>query len=289
MMVLTGASATATDTSKDAPPYPVDLPGVSGLRVAVQLDDSFFRSAPAIRRAVGEAAADLQKAGATIVPFSPPPLSEAVRIFLGVMAADGGAWIRRGLRGERPDPRAAGLLKAGAIPEPIRPVVAAFMRASGQRRLATTVSMARHRSGAAFDRLLADMAAYRQAYLAAMDAGGADLVLSPPHALPALRHGATLQLDVTNAGAWAVLYNLLGLPAGVVPVTVVRRGEESDRPDSRDPVERAALASELGSEGLPVGVQVAARAWREDLALAGMGAIERAVRARGGMPAVPIS
>ena len=33
-----------------------------------------------------------------------------------------------------------------------------------------------------------------------------DLVVSPPHALPALRHGASALLDVSNAACWAVLY-----------------------------------------------------------------------------------
>lgn len=284
MGVLVAGSARAPDIAADALPYPATLPGVEGLRVAVQLDESFFRSAPAIRRAVQEAAADLASAGAIVVSFSPPPVSEAVRLFLGVMAADGGAWLRAGLHGEAADPRVAGLLKAGAIAGPVRPIVATIMRASGQRWLARTIGLARPRSGAAFDRLLGDLAAYRAAYDQAMGAAAVDLVVSPPHALPALRHGATLHLDVTNAAVWAVLYNVLGLPAGVVPVTTVRAGEESDRPGSRDPVERAAMASETGSAGLPIGVQLAAGRWREDLVLAGMAAVEQAVQARGGMP-----
>lgn len=99
------------------------------------------------------------------------------------------------------------------------------------------------------------------------------------------RRGPVIQIDVdlpgdpllhvANAGACSVLYNVVGLPAGAVPVTTVRPDEETDRPASRDPVERAALETERGSAGLPVGVQVAARAWREDLVLAGMAAIER--------------
>jgi fatty acid amide hydrolase len=287
MTILAAASVGAADTAGDAPPYPTQPPSIDGLRVAIQVDESYFRTAPAIRRALREAAADLESAGATVVTFAPPPVSEAVRLFLGVMAADGGAWLRASLHGESPDPRAAGLLKAGAIPALIRPIAAAFLRASGQRWLGRTVSFARRRSGAAYERLLADLATYKDAYLRAMDAAHVDLVLSPPHALPALRHGASALLDVTNAASWAVLYNVLGLPAGVVPVTTVRPGEETDRPDSRDPVERAALGTELESAGLPIGVQLAARRWREDLVLEGMAAVERAVVARGGLPPVP--
>jgi fatty acid amide hydrolase len=177
----------------------------------------------------------------------------------------------------------AGLIKASAIPNVLRPVVAAMMRLSGRRSLAFTIAAVRSAQGAALERLLANLAAYRAAYARAMDVSGADVVLSPPHALAALRHGASEQLHVANAAAYAVLYNVLGLPAGVVPVATVGAGEESDRPASRDPVERAAAESERGSAGLPVGVQVAARVWREDLVLAAMAAIERAVRTRSGV------
>jgi fatty acid amide hydrolase len=124
---------------------------------------------------------------------------------------------------------------------------------------------------------------HRTAYARAMGERGVDIVLSPPHALPALRHGASEHLHVGNAAAYSVLYNVPGLPAGVVPVTTVRNGEESDRPRSRDPVERVAAETERGSAGLPVGVQVAARAWREDLVLRAMRVIEVAVRERSGV------
>lgn len=286
MSVLAPTSAGSADTSSDALAYPTDLPDVRGLRAAIQLDESFFRSAPAIRRALSEAAADLVAAGATIVDFRPPPLAEAPRLFLGIMAADGGAWLRASLHGEDLDPRAAGLLKAGAIPNAVRPIVAGMMRLGGQRHMAFTIAAARVSRGAALERIVADVEAYRVAYARAMDAAMVDLVLTPPHALPALRHGAAEHLHVANAAAYATLYNVLGLPAGVVPVTTVRADEESDRPASRDKAERAALETERGSAGLPVGVQVAARAWREDLVLAAMAAIEAAVRDRSGVPSI---
>ena len=287
MSVLAAVSLGAADTSPDAQRYPVELPDVSGLRVAVQLDDAFFRSAPALRRALREAAADLVAAGATIVEFAPPPLAEAPRLFLRVMAADGGNWLRAGFRGEAPDRRVAGLLKASSIPGVARPFIVVAMRLAGQRHLAFTIGAARPSPASALKRVEAELTSYREAYAHAMDAAGADIVLSPPHALPALRHGASEQLHVGNAAAYAVLYNVLGLPAGVVPVTTVKDGEESDRPASRDQAERAALETERGSVGLPIGVQVAARAWREELVLSAMTAIEQAVRSRGPLPPPP--
>ena len=84
-----------------------------------------------------------------------------------------------------------------------------------------------------------------------------------------------------------MIANLLGLPAGTVPISRVQAGQESDRPDSRDPADRLAKRVEQDSAGLAVAVQVIGRPWREDLVLAAMAAIERGARDAGTAPALP--
>src|SRR5262249_33694815 len=118
-----------------------------------------------------------------------------------------------------------------------------------------------------YKRLLDEERVYRDRFLAALDAGRFDAIVCPPGGLPALRHGS---FNGNAASSYTYLYNLLGLPAGVVAATRVRPGEESDRERSWDPVVRTARAVEAGSTGLPVGVQVVARPWREDVVLAVM-------------------
>lgn len=98
----------------------------------------------------------------------------------------------------------------------------------------------------------------------------------PPYPVPALTSGESYYL--TTAGSYTRLYNLLGMPAGVVPATRTRPGEESDRRRSDDWVEQAAVRVERNSAGLPVGVQVVARNFREDVALAIMFALEEHFR-----------
>jgi fatty acid amide hydrolase len=73
-------------------------------------------------------------------------------------------------------------------------------------------------------------------------------------AVPALRQGSAARLVL--AAAPCLLANLFDLPAGAVPVTIVRTEEERCRPWSLDPVLRAATATDRDSAGLPVGVQV---------------------------------
>jgi fatty acid amide hydrolase len=118
---------------------------------------------------------------------------------------------------------------------------------------------------------------YRHRFLSALDAERFDAFLCPPYALPAPTYDSDGSLGVTNAGSYAILCTLLGLPAGVAPITRVRPGEESERSVGNNSVERAARAVEMNSAGLPVGVQVAARPWREDIVLALMAALEEQV------------
>jgi amidase len=70
-----------------------------------------------------------------------------------------------------------------------------------------------------------------------------DVILSPVYPQPALLHGASTCDDNFIGFSYTMAYNLTGWPAAVV-----RCG--------------------ASSEGLPIGVQIAARPWREDVALA---------------------
>ena len=63
----------------------------------------------------------------------------------------------------------------------------------------------------------------------------------------------------------------------MVPWSTIGEGEESDRERVRDSVVRKAIATETGSVGLPVGVQVAALPWQEHLVLAVMRKLEEAI------------
>ncbi len=79
-----------------------------------------------------------------------------------------------------------------------------------------------------------------------------DVILCPVNAYPALPHGSTMSLGRVPAVSFTDTYNLTGWPAVVV------RGGTSP-------------------EGLPIGVQIVARPWREDVALAVAQHIETAL------------
>jgi fatty acid amide hydrolase len=118
------------------------------------------------------------------------------------------------------------------------------------------------------------------------DGQGFDAIICPPFALPALTHGTAG--DLIAAGSYAWTLNVTGLPAGTVAATRVQPGEESDRAPSRDNVDKTARQVEENSAGLPVGVQVVGRHWREDVVLAVMAALEEDFRASASYPASPL-
>jgi amidase len=69
-----------------------------------------------------------------------------------------------------------------------------------------------------------------------------DAILSPVSSTPAVPHGHSIRDDIFPGYSYTMTHNLTGWPAAVVP-----RGKSQT--------------------GLPIGVQIAAAPWREDIAL----------------------
>lgn len=260
---------------------------LQGLRIGLYTDDGILPASPAVRRAVTEAAEALQAMGAVIVPFTPPSL-EAQRLYLSLILADGGAGLTKTLGQSAVSPAITKSLKAQSMPDGLRSVIAGVLRLLGQRYVGgVAIPSIRHRSNEQMKALVHEQEVFRARLLAQLDEAGIDLLLCPVMAFAAVKHGGFLALGGIES-TYETLFNLTGLPAGVVSLTRVRAGEESDRGPSKDQSVAAAAAMEQGSAGLPVGVQVAGRPWREDQVLAVMGALEAAFRGREGYPATPV-
>jgi fatty acid amide hydrolase len=252
---------------------------VSKLRVAYYTDDGTFAVAPAVRRAVVEAAGILAGQGAQVTEWRPPDVPAVLDLFFGILSADGGRGAAGMLRGSRRDARIGQLVALAGLPRAVVAPLVGLLRLAGQRTQAGILRNFGHRDTLHYWRLVEAQRAYQRRFLHALDSdegGPFDVILCPAHSLPALPHGASKNLVL--AGGYIVLYNVLGYPTGIVPVTRVRPGEETQRKRSLDAVEQAARKAELGSAGLPVGVQVVARPWREHVALAAMRAIESIAR-----------
>ncbi|MDJ0925934.1 MAG: amidase family protein [Acidimicrobiia bacterium] len=272
-----------------APPVPWTDPEetqVAGLRIGMYTDNGDFPVAPPIRRAVEDAAAALETMGAVVEPVAPPDPDEGIRLFLGAASAGGIGDYMRLLEGEKPIPQVAGMIRAGKIPAPMRPVVAKLMESRGQHQVARQVRSMGAGSTDKYFELVEDRNRYQAAFTRSLDDGRFDAVICPPVALPAFTHGASEHLFA--AVAYAYIYNVLGAPAGVVSITRVREGEDTAREVTKDMTDITAAEVEVGSVGLPVGVQVVARHWDDHIVLAVMAALEQHFRQQPDYPRLPM-
>lgn len=223
-----------------------------GLRIAWWDDAGPIEPSPAVSRAVHEAVNRLAGVGAETVRLDGRLATEAAWLHLALLSADGGADVRRLFAGTRPIPPVALLLRLAGIPIWLRPLLASCSQMAGGGIEATALRVTGPRRGEALARLCSRRLEFAARFAATMTAF--DALVCPVSALPALRHGTAARLVV--AAAPCMLANLLDLPAGTVPVTSVRPEEETGRASSRDRVVQAARATDRGSRGLPVGVQV---------------------------------
>jgi fatty acid amide hydrolase len=270
------------------PPLPLgDFKSVdaSKLRVAYYTDDGTFAVAPAVRRAVRQAADVLRQRGVQVQEWTPPNVGEAVHLFFALLSADGGRGFKRALGRDQADVRVNTLATLAGLPSLVRAMAGGLLKAVGQPTLGNFLSHFGYTRVAQHWQVVEAQIDYQRRFAEALDRDGIDVILCPACALPAFTHGASHDLGV--AGGYDILYNVLGYPAGVVPFTRVRAEEAVGRKPSGDVVEKAALNVEQGSAGLPVGVQVIARPWREHVALAVMAAIEGEARQRNDFPHTP--
>lgn len=261
---------------------------IDSLKVGFYADDGFFPAAPAIRRSAESAVRFLADCGADVIPFDPPGVEEALQIYFGLMYADAFSHLLRHTRGSKLDWRVARMIRDGRAPTFLRPLVAGLLKWAGHPRLSRSLSMVRRRSLRLpeYWALLERRRDYVERFMATMDRLGLDAIICPPSALPAYTDHTGPYL--WQAGSYTILYNLLGMPAGVVAASRVGPHEESDRPASRDHLEKAARHTEMGSAGLPVGVMVVARHWQEHVCLAVMSALEKHFSAQPDYPRAPL-
>ncbi len=266
-----------------ADPADVDL---RGMKIAYWQDDGTFSPAPAISRVVREAAEQLAAQGAEICEWVPPEIPKALDVYYQLVGADGGMDVRNLLKNSQVHPHLKRLLQGARFSGPVRWMVATLLNCLGQKTLAHVLWQTRRSSVSEYWANTRWLVAYRRRLLEIFRERGFQAALCPPHALPAMPHGAPI--DLLPAASYSFLPNVLGWPAGVVAASRVRPGEDQQRDPSRDRVFQRARETEANSVGLPVGVQVLAPAWREDIVLAVMEQLEAGFRATEDYPQLPL-
>jgi len=190
----------------------------------------------AIQRVFIDAVGKLESAGFGVRPFEPPSLKRAKELFYAAFALDRGATLRALVDGSDLDPL-------------VEEALSGLAEARAPERFRTTGP------------LVNACEEYRHEFTRALDAAGIDILVCPPTGVVAHQHGMSPALE--DMPITTELFNLLGMPAGIVSLSRVRQEEELGRPAPTHPAEAAAARVDRGSAGLPVSVQIAGRHWDE--------------------------
>lgn len=190
---------------------------VNKLKIAFHTDNGVIPASPEISQMMRRIALMLSDHGLMIDEDRPNGIEQSYEIMMNLLAADGGASIRR-------------LLKASNTKEHSIP----------------WLGLADPIDATAFDALIMKWFQLKSIMLPFFE--NYDVILSPVNAYPALKHGSVR--DDLQAFSYTMAYNLTGWP-----VTVIRGG--------------------TSSEGLPIGLQIIAQPWKEDIALAVAAYIEK--------------
>jgi fatty acid amide hydrolase len=243
------------------------------LRVGYFVDDGQVPTSASVRRAVRTAVAALERTGIEVRPFLPPAMSEGIEMFFQAMSSDGGTTALNLLEGGPMDPSLARMRKVSRMSNAARSALAAGLRLAGDARAARMVGWLGERTVTAYWDLTRRARVYRLRFLKALRDARIDVLLAPAHATPAMPHG--LSRDFAAAGSCSMLFNLLQMPGGVVPVTTVR-ADEIVRPSARDRLEKRAASIDAQSLDLPIGVQVVGLPWSDEEVLAVMLVLDEA-------------
>jgi Asp-tRNA(Asn)/Glu-tRNA(Gln) amidotransferase A subunit family amidase len=200
-------------------PSPAEL---KKIRIGYFEDDGRTPVTPETRLAVRQAAEALSRAGFKVEPFRPEGLEKARQLWWKFFGGMGGMLLGPMTRGREGD---------------LSPILKQFNSwvAADEPHTAQTLL------DAWIDRDLVRMQIFEQM-------GNFPVLLCPVASIPAFYHGErSWQIDgktVNYLDAWSYCewFNLLGMPAAVVPVA-------------------------HSTEGLPIGVQIVARPWEEEIVL----------------------
>jgi fatty acid amide hydrolase len=264
----------------------VTLERVKKLRVGVYTNDGLVRVSPAIQRAVERACDVLRTLGCDVVSFAMNDVANIVGDHLAAVSSDGAQTLRHSVGDERDlDPVLKPLWTLARMPNAARRVVLGAAKLAGQTNTAHMLRALGEKSVAELWRITDRLRSARLKLLDRLETERVDVLVCPAFATPALPHGMSKNFSL--AASTALIWNTFQFPAGVVPVTTVRRSETVREP-SPDLVEQHAAKIDAQSTGLPVGVQVVGRPWDDATVLAVMAAIEAGVHGDEGFPHTPV-
>jgi Asp-tRNA(Asn)/Glu-tRNA(Gln) amidotransferase A subunit family amidase len=228
------------------------------LKIGYVLDNDYWPVADCCKRAVTETVTALQAQGHELVKFELFALEEMMELSWKVMMASKDGPLR--LKEELPLWSFRHIAWRRLMPSP-------FIALCYHLKLKGKESMMWK---ALYETTLQDMIisnidaeTIRNKYFQAMQTQGIDAIIVP-YPFPAFPHGLTPRN--TYSAVWTMLFNLLDMPVGSVPVGIVRENEQFYHKGEDEYVKSTSEVMK-GAAGLPISVQVVTRRYQDELCL----------------------
>lgn len=257
------------------------------LKIGVISTDTIVEPSPACARALKLSVDALTAMGHECVEFNVPNPLEALTVGAQLLCGDGIETATSGmLYGEKNDVGVERARRWAHLPSFVRKLWALVVEHwYGDKIWAHLLRDFHKKTINEHWALVSRREAYRERFYNAFKESGVDFLLTVPNATPAIPHRGLY--NSFSSCLYTFLFNIVDYPAGVLPVTKVDR--HADRlPASFDlkrlnGVARGAYLNYNSAKmhGLPIGVQLVGRRFREEDVLSGMAVLEDALH-RGG-------
>lgn len=250
------------------------------LRIGFYDTDGYCMPPPCMQRAVNETKRLLEKAGHTLIPFTPPRMDYvANELFTKGLFADGASMILDKFDEDIVDPNLKPQISTYRLPNWLKWTLATILKPVCPRISRDLKALRGRRSARDLWEQNAETQAYCQEFTSEWRNLKLDVVLCPVMG-PAYNLGYVGKLFAT--GTYTYLYNILNFPAGVVPVSTVTEKDEEKlthyEGHYNDHWDNLIKKAVTGAVGLPVAVQCVALPWQEELCLRFMKEVETLVQ-----------
>lgn len=228
-----------------------------------------------------EAIQGLKAQGHDVFEVEFPMLEDLGMMFIDAWLCEGDAQLLQELKGEKIMKYFDGIKLAAAIPNRLKGPLAGLLGLLGEERAGKIVAHSRKLNVYEFFGLADRQKKAREDFFKIWEENRLDGLVSPGFAFPAhkLGFGADLGLGIMYSSP----FNMLNMPAGVVPVSVVKKGEDvypKEWSKYNDLVLKKVQENMKGSVGMPVGVHIATLPWEEETCVGIMMQVEDAIRFR---------
>ena len=244
--------------------------------------DAFSPAFPGAQRAVQEAADALRSRGHELVEVTLPNFEKLFELYIGWGGCAGVDGQLQALMGEElvSDFQASVFMQdSWSLRRILELKLIQLFGESKERIHSIFLRHARRLSASEYRELVFQTAVEREKLVAWFDATRISVFLCPIFGGAQTRQGTSQKTIGTQA--YAANFNVANLPAGVVPVTLVRE-DEQHHDDLVPGFYTRNILNELaqGSKGLPLAVQVVAPPFQEELCLRVMKEIDEVIQFR---------